>query len=373
MSDDESIDSVASSAPNAAGHNMSAATLSQHPLWVASSSQNRGRGGGRGGHGGRGRGRGPPSDFGDMPAARPRFERISLASLEQDVYENADGADSYIEHSDSEAPDDARKRKRSKRKASADASKRKASAAGPSGHGGPGGRGAGGAGDPDGPDDDDEFDDDDDTDGDDENRERRRRLSGLIGSAAFGGGGGGGGGRGGEADDDDETAPSEAESKRVKAAQRAAFPCKGISCVGCALGHRIGVVDKFVNEHVMSMTEDSLYKQAALRYKMDVADPIEREGGLPPAWPWKDLRSHYQLHVSNNGLARHRIVKQLQLLRSQLESRIVRCEGEEKEIDRQTADLMLKTIAAESRERVLIDGAAGMAGGGGAKGRGKKD
>ena len=315
-----------SSAPN---QNLSAAQLSQHPLWMAAS--------GRGGRGrGRGRGRGPPSDIGDAPIARPRFERISLASIEQDQYEQGDGAESHISFSASElgeqagpsgsgpGPSTSKAKRKAKRKPKDDSS------------------------------------DDDDDDDDDETDARRRRLDGMLGSAAFGGG------KNIAPDDDDETAPSEADSKKMKDASRAAFPCKGLNCVGCALSHRIGVVDKFVNENVSSMTEDALYKLAALRYKIEVAAPIEREGGAAPPWGWKNLRAHYELHVTTNHLARHKVVRQLQLLRSQLESRLVRCEGDEREVDRSNADLLLKCISAESRERVLIDGA------GVGSGKGKK-
>ena len=368
MSDDESVDSMSSGVP--AAQNLSSAQISQHPLWIAAS----GRGGARGGGGrGRGRGRGPPSDLGigDAPLSRPRFERISLASIEQDAYEHGDGAESTISFSESEtlgagaAGPSARAAKGARAKATKATKKQKrvekegaAGAASSSKAAGKQPMAKNGRSGSDSDSDSDSDADDGDADADDDAdeasaRARRRRLDGMLGSAAFGGGH-----AAGASDfDDDETAPSEAGSKKEKDATRAAFPVRGLTCVGCALSHRIGVIDKFVNENVASMTEEALYKLAALRYKIDVAQPIEREGGVAPPWGWKQVRSHYELHVTTNSLARHKVVRQLQLLRSQLESRLVRCEGDEREIDRSNADLLLKCITAESRERVLIENA----------------
>jgi len=172
-----------------------------------------------------------------------------------------------------------------------------------------------------------------------------------MGSAAFGGGGAGygrsvGGG----------SVASESSSRMRRDAQCAAFPVRGVDCVGCALVNRLGPVERFIRNNISKMTDDSLWRMAALTYKMEVAQPIEREGGVAPAWTWKKLREHFELHVSSNFLQRYKMIRALQQQRLQLETRLVRVEGGDKEIDRATAELLLKTVAAESKERQLVEG-----------------
>ncbi len=65
---------------------------------------------------------------------------------------------------------------------------------------------------------------------------------------------------------------------------------------------------------------------------------------------------HYKLHATGNTIARNMMIRSLQNMRAQAEERLVRCDNGEKELDRQGADLLLKIIAAESRERALIEG-----------------
>jgi hypothetical protein len=149
---------------------------------------------------------------------------------------------------------------------------------------------------------------------------------------------------------------SEASSSARKKARRGVFPARGITCVGCALGSKIKAVDTFVQENISSMTEESLYKMASLVYKREVAEKAEREGAYAPQWGWQAVRAHYCLHQSSNEIARHGVVRTLQDLRHLLRGRLVRVgENDQREVDKATADLLLKTITAESKERDLID------------------
>jgi len=342
MSDDESAPeadgdagnppspSLASSAaPEPQPQAVNAHQLSQHPVWQAAKGNGgaaRAPGKGKGGasFGGRGRGRGgggrsrAGSDNGDVVVDRPRFERISLAALEAGQYEDGDGADSRIESDD----EDHFSRIRPAGGGGGHKSKKRKSGM-PHMEGG---------------DDDDDDDDDEDGGGAGGDDGRRNKLDGLMGAAAFGGGGR----RGHYGESEDGTVPSEASSKRRRDAYKDAFPVRGLSCVGCALANRIGSVNRFVRDNISQMTEDALWKMAALCYKRDVAEPSEREGNPVPQWSWKEVRVHYELHASGNFVARHKMVRQLQNMRSQQEERLVRCENGEKELDRQGADLMLK-------------------------------
>lgn len=336
--------SDASAPPPVNGQQLSAAKLSFHPVWAAS------------------RGEGPrpavppvgggkkrskaPSEVGDAGAV-PKYERISLAELEARQHADADGADSRI---DSEDEDEWTRIARAPPGPSA--TKRKRKAKGP--------REETRAGVKDDERDlvtseDDEDDEDDEGDGGggggggDEGG-RRRKLAGLMGQAAFGGGGAHHYGASDAASEQSVTS-----SKRRKDAMKDAFPVRGLSCVGCALSNRIGPVNRFVKDYISQMTEDALFKMAALCYRREVAEPAEREGAPVPPWSWKDVRSHYELHNTGNWVARHKMIRQLQCMRSQAEQRLVRVDNGEKELDRVNADMLLKIIAAESKERQLLD------------------
>lgn len=237
---------------------------------------------------------------------KPRYERISLSALETAQYCDADGAESRV---------DSERAERAERAEDERAERAEAERA----------------------EDDELF-----SESEDEPCARRQRLEGLMGAAAFGG-----------------AAPPKRE------ASRDAFPVRGVSCVGCALPNRIGPVNRFIQANISNMSDDALWKMAAFTYDKEVCQPAVAEGASVPSWPWKGVRAHYELHVTSNFIARHKMVRQLQCMRAQLETRLVRVDGEDREVDRQTAELMLKTLAAESKERQLLDQAK--------QGRGKGD
>jgi hypothetical protein len=265
-----------------------------HPVWAAAA------GGGRG----RGRGR-PRSDAGDR---NERYERISLAVLEQNQRKHGDGADSRIDSDDEgthvgggfDVP------------RPVDVSKRKA---------------------------------DDGSDEEEDEGETRKRsvLDQMLGAAAFGSGG------------DTGSEVSQTESKRMRDASKDAFPLRGITCVGCSLVTRIGAVDKFVKDNLAKMTEEALFKSAALVYRKEVVEKAEAEGAVAPPWSWKSLRSHYLLHSTDNLVGRHQMLRNLQMMRSQTETQLVKVDGEDRSMDKAAGEMMLKIIAAESRERAALD------------------
>tara|TARA_X000001036_G_scaffold381407_1_gene373424 strand:- start:1036 stop:2073 length:1038 start_codon:yes stop_codon:yes gene_type:complete len=299
--------SASSAPPDPQGEQIPASRL--HPLWEASrGGAGKGKGAGGGGRaGGRGRGGGKPaSDAGD--GDRPRFERISLAALEQTHLHDADGADSALNSEDEEErahpPHASRKRK-------------------PAAEAGPRRERAG-----DSEEEEEESDDDD----------RRDKLQGLMGAAVFGGGGQ----RPVYGQSLDGSEVSETSTNMRRKAQKDAYPVRGVSCVGCALSNRIGPVDAFIKNNVSRMTDNALFKMAALAYRREVAEPAEREGAVVPAWGWKDVELHYKLHATGNTIARNMMIRSLQNMRAQAEERLVRCDNGEKELDRQGADLLLK-------------------------------
>ena len=325
--------SDASAPPLASGQQMSAAQLSNHPVWAASRGEGPRQSIHYPGNSGKRKKGGPPSELGDGGPA-PKYERISLAELEARQHADCDGADSRIDSEDEDEwtriqPAESKRKRASKGPREEKGENAKNSYKSKKGE-------------------DDDVEESSDEEYDDGGR--RRKLAGLMGAAAFGGGSAHHYGASDAASEQSVTS-----SQRHKDAMKDAFPVRGLSCVGCALSNRIGPVNKFVRDYISQMTEDALFKMAALCYRREVAEPAVREGAPVPPWSWKDVRAHYELHTTGNWVARHKIIRQLQCMRSQAEQRMVRVDNGEKELDRANADLLLKIVAAESKERALLD------------------
>ena len=221
--------------------------------------------------GGRGRGRGgPPVEAGDGP----RFERLSTLAMELGGFrEQADGGGSSLfsddeEHGGPSASKPVRRRREEEEEEEDD-------------------------------------DDDDDEEGDalsvlapsevdgdgveaprgrpakrKQKKQQPSAASGdaaMIANAAFGAGGVYAG-----SDDESQSGVSTASSKKRREAHKAAFPIKGVHCVGCALAHKIVPVEKFVIDNMERMSDDALWKFAALEYQIKVVEKGKREGALCP-------------------------------------------------------------------------------------------
>jgi len=334
MSDAEEDESASGGPPPAQGQQVSAQQLqSSHPLWarargqpVAPTPSRRPRGGtGPAGGGG-----------GSQNGDGPRFEPLSAMALELESFRrNADGDSALFSEDGSELSLARAPRKRAAPAPRAD-------------------------------DDDDDADDggfsalaDSEADEGERRGSKRKRKSArgressgaghadaaMYAKAAFGG-----------AYDDGSDAESVSQlsgtsSSRKRAAYKAAFPVKGIDCVGCALVKKIAPVEKFVKDHFDKMSEESLWKMAALTYVREVQEPRKREGVLSPDWSWKDLRTHFLIHCSDARIARAQTVRQLQTMRYCVEQRLMRVDNGEREVDRAGCDLMLKVRA---HARVLL-------------------
>ena len=99
----------------------------------------------------------------------------------------------------------------------------------------------------------------------------------MYAQAAFGGGY-----VDGDSDAGSVSLMSGTSEARRKAVYKAAFPVKGIECVGCMLTKQIAPVIKFVKDNLEKMSEEALWKQAALTYVREVQEPRKREGVLTP-------------------------------------------------------------------------------------------
>jgi hypothetical protein len=168
---------------------------------------------------------------------------------------------------------------------------------------------------------------------------------------------------------DSESMVSRTSSKRKRDTYKQAFPVKGVTCVGCALANRIAPVERFVNNNVGRMSENALWKMAALTWKLEVVEPAKREGVMVVDWAWRDVANHFRLHTTNSIVGRTHMIQSLTAMRCQVEQRLVRVENGERELDKVNADLCLKIVAAESRERSLL--AASIGGPSGGRGGGK--
>ena len=87
-------------------------------------------------------------------------------------------------------------------------------------------------------------------------------------------------------------------------------------------------------------------------------------------WRWPDIRTHFLLHSKDPRIARTNTVSQLQTMRFAVESRLIRNENGERELDKGAAEMMLKIIKAESQERSLLQGNNSSATSGKGKGTG---
>lgn len=153
---------------------------------------------------------------------------------------------------------------------------------------------------------------------------------------------------------DDASCFSDTASEHMKRVSKQVFPCKGVECVGCALAGRISPVSKFISDNIGRMSEENLFKLAALHYKREIVASCRAEGVVAPAWSWKEIHAHYALHVTDEAIARTSTIRMLQNMRYHAESRLVRVKAGQKELDKQGSDLVLKIVAAESKERALL-------------------
>ena len=103
------------------------------------------------------------------------------------------------------------------------------------------------------------------------------------------------------------------------------------------------------------MSEAALFKMAALVYKTKVAEPAEAEGVPVPAWDWKELRAHYQLHKVDARYQRFENIRTLGAMRKTLEMQLMR-ENEDGELllDKSNSEQILKIITLSSRELSLL-------------------
>ena len=223
-------------------------------------------------------------------------------------------------------------------------------------------------------DDDDEDEEEDEDEEDEEDADGDDDAGGLLAGAAFGTGGGSGSGGGkkkkkkgggkkrrGENDGTQLSLISDTDdaasitSSAARAAHKRAFPVSGISCVGCALPAKVVAVDEFVMKNCEKMSEASLFKMAALKYKTNVAEPAEAEGVPVPAWGWKEIRAHYQLHKVDARYQRFENIRTLGAMRKTLEMQLMR-ENEDGELllDKSNSEQILKIITLSSRELSLL-------------------
>jgi hypothetical protein len=147
---------------------------------------------------------------------------------------------------------------------------------------------------------------------------------------------------------------SATSSKAMRRAHRAAFPVKGVLCPGCTLVKHIQPVENFIYTNMEKMSEDALWKFAALTYVREVQVPCNRENVLVPNWGWKDLRTHYLLHNCSSRIARMATCRQLQTMRYAVDQRLMRINDGEREVDKTGCELMLKIIKAESEQRTSL-------------------
>ena len=134
---------------------------------------------------------------------------------------------------------------------------------------------------------------------------------------------------------------------------------RGESCVGCVFQRDlIDKIDTFVRRHCSSMTENALYKAAALHWKTEVVAPRRREGVNVPSWNWKAIRTHYDLHCCDPIMQRSATVRTLGAMRAYHEQSLLRVQPDgTKQLDFKAAELMLKLVALTDKQITALDAA----------------
>lgn len=312
--------------PQAAGQSHSAAQLKQHPLWARAS----GLASPMPPVAGRGRGRGKAAHTPPDPDGGARYERISLLAVElQQCATGADGADSALMSSEDEEDEENEEdawnggmRHRDYDNEEQDCED-EYEADGLSTAGS------------------DQFEfkraKTDNKKGSSSKSNKQPCASDIMAATAFGGGenlfGEG---------SDNASVMSRTSSKRKKDSLKQAFPVKGVTCVGCALANRIAPVEKFINGNVGRISEQALWKMAALTWKLEVVEPAKKEGVHVMDWAWRDVANHFRLHTTNQVVGRTHMIQSLTAMRCQVEQRLVRVENGERELDKVNTDLCLK-------------------------------
>lgn len=128
--------------------------------------------------------------------------------------------------------------------------------------------------------------------------------------------------------------------------QRELFPVRGVSCVGCLLGSRMGVVDKYVRANSMRLGPN-LFRMAAYVYKCEVAKPAIAHGCTAPPFPWKKLREHYMWHVLDRRLQLQAHVRSLGLLTGHAKQELARATPQEEEDDNGESALRPPSVRLE--------------------------
>jgi hypothetical protein len=184
---------------------------------------------------------------------------------------------------------------------------------------------------------------------------RQKRTAGTDPAAAMAAAAFGSGAPIVESADGDSEAESSSAMGGALVPYKRTFPVRGVNCVGCSAEREIvAKVDDFVKKNAPKMQEDALYRTAAVFWRTTVVEPARREGVAIAEWAWKDIRSHYQLHVCDPFIQRFDCCRQLSSIRKMLELSLVKREGDQRVMDHKNTDLLLKVIGMQSRELSLL-------------------
>lgn len=159
-----------------------------------------------------------------------------------------------------------------------------------------------------------------------------------------------------EAAETASNADSEVRINREVMAAKRIFPVRGVKCVGCVLEAAvISRVDSFVQSNQHRLEANALFKTTAAYYKSTFQDNSALHGERLPDWSWKDIKSHYLLHVVDPQFQRIDALRSLAACRKMIEGALVREEEDgSKSLDSKQADVLLKVVAMQSRELSLL-------------------
>ena len=133
-----------------------------------------------------------------------------------------------------------------------------------------------------------------------------------------------------------------------------------IDCVLCACAHRIGPVEAFVTNNLLRVEQSALWNLASEHWSQKVVRPAKEEGVLIQNLCPDDIKRHFNEHSQNPSIQRVHSLHQLSALKKKLSEKIVKYEMDadgtcgEEEINLKAAELILKIIDRESKERTML-------------------
>jgi len=117
---------------------------------------------------------------------------------------------------------------------------------------------------------------------------------------------------------DDDVSESACSSAMPQTSSLGLGRYNGTNCLPCILAASMNPVDEFLRENLGKASDDAVCRDAAQVYERDVADPARREGADTPSIPWRAMKLHYVQHSMDPIISRHFDLRSLRQMQTML-------------------------------------------------------